>query len=58
MSAPLSFALSFELEVGEPETGVSRGGDDEMGEDRSLAALDPRVAATDGDRGGSGDRVK
>lgn len=38
--------------------GVSRGGEDEIGVETLLATLDPRVAATDGDLGGSGDRVK
>ena len=49
---------------GEPESGVSRGGEEDMGvvEDpgveTSLTVLDPLVATIDGDAGGSGERVK
>lgn len=34
------------------------GVDDEIGVETSLTVLDPFVAAIEGERGGSGDRVK
>lgn len=49
---------------GEPERGVSLGGDEDSGEEdetgveTSLTVLEPLVAAIDGELGGSGDRVK
>ena len=49
---------------GEPDKGMSRGGEEDMGVDEdpgvgtSLTVLDPLVAAIDGEEGGSGDLVK
>lgn len=48
---------------GEPERGVSRGGEVESGDvdsglETSLTVLDPLVATMDGEVGGSGERVK
>lgn len=60
MSAPLIRGFGG----GEPERGCSLGGDDDMGVDdeagvdTSLTMLEPLVATTDGELGGSGDRVK
>lgn len=57
VSAPCSLLLEDGAE--EPEGALdSSVGERERGVDILLATLDPRVAATDGDEGGSGERVK
>lgn len=45
-------------EDGSPPFEESSDGDSDLGVEMSLAVLDPRVATTEGDEGGSGDRVK
>jgi hypothetical protein len=57
----VSAPLSLFVEAVEAEGAVFRhssDGDNDLGVEISLAVLDPRVAATEGDEGGSGDRVK
>ena len=56
VSAPLNLELD---DGGDEETGMSSGeGEAVRGVERLLSTLEPRVAATEGDGGGSGERVK
>ena len=59
VSAPLAllFVERFDEGPGTALTGLSDGERD-RGVDMWLAVLDPRVAAIEGDEGGSGERVK
>lgn len=58
MRAPLSLELGFAADGGESQMGASLVGEEDRGVDRSLTEVEPWVAAIDGDRGGSGERVK
>lgn len=66
VSAPLTLdpVLSGEEDRAEDEAWLERSsaetseGDGDRGVEIWLAVLEPRVAATEGDGGGSGDRVK
>lgn len=55
--APLSLALGLEPEP-EPVGDAGSDGESDRGVDMELGGLDPAVATTDGEDGGSGDRVK
>jgi hypothetical protein len=52
------FEFGFVEEEEEERVAGSRVGDTERGVDRLLGVPEPRVATTDGEEGGSGDRVK
>lgn len=56
VSAPLSLLVVADGD--DDSAGLSSDGESERGVEISLAVLVPRVAATEGDGGGSGERVK